>query len=83
MNKLFKDFGRVTNDQDALLNKNGVGLGLNLSNKLASLLAPQASENRGILVESEYKKGSKFSFFIADKFRGDLERKIVTEQNKD
>jgi signal transduction histidine kinase len=35
MKKLFKDFGRVTNEQDLLLNKNGVGLGLNLSNKLA------------------------------------------------
>lgn len=34
LTKLFKDFGRVMNEKDLIMNKGGVGLGLNLSNKL-------------------------------------------------
>ena len=59
--KLFKLFGRVE-QQDSNLNTNGVGLGLTISNTLAVLMSP--SDGKGVSLESEYGKGSTFSFII-------------------
>ena len=41
--KLFREFGKIKNKQDMLLNSKGVGLGLNLSNNLAKLLSLKQS----------------------------------------
>lgn len=41
-------------------NKNGVGLGLSICKKLIKLLGP----NERINCKSEYKKGSKFWFYV-------------------
>jgi hypothetical protein len=70
------------NEQDLIMNNGGVGLGLNLSNKLVSLLSPVNSKRKGIHVVSEWKKGSEFFFYIEDKFEGDLERELVVGSNK-
>ncbi len=60
--KLFKIFGRLDNE-DEKINHQGVGLGLMISNNLAKLLCDK-QEFKGIRVESEYGKGSSFSFFV-------------------
>jgi len=60
--KLFKIFGRLDNE-DEKINHQGVGLGLMISNNLAKLLCNK-QELKGIRVESEYGKGSSFSFYV-------------------
>lgn len=62
LKKLFREFGKIENKQDKLLNSKGVGLGLNLSNDLSKLLGPNPEV--GISVKSEYGHGSCFSFDI-------------------
>ena len=62
--KLFKMFGKIE-QEDKKINTNGVGLGLTISNTLAMLLDPSIN-GKGISVESEPNKGSKFSFTIQD-----------------
>jgi len=60
--KLFKMFGKL--DQPNVRdNHQGIGLGLLISNKLARLLSGDVKLG-GILLESEHKKGSTFSFLI-------------------
>jgi len=59
--KLFKMYGRIE-QQDKKINTHGIGLGLTISNTLATLLNPTA--NKGISVESEVDKGTCFSFAI-------------------
>jgi len=63
--KLFQMYGRLTDENSNAVNTQGVGFGLEISNQLATLLA-QDSEFRGIQFESEYGKGSTFSFLIQD-----------------
>ena len=59
--KLFKLFGRL-DQEDKTVNTGGVGLGLTISTSLACLLS--SSNQAGINLESEYGKGSIFSFVI-------------------
>ena len=60
--KLFKMFLKLE-DSDSTLNRQGVGLGLTISDNLARLLCCN-SEKEGIKVDSEDKKGSRFYFVI-------------------
>ena len=62
--KLFKAFGKLDLGDENVMNARGCGLGLMISNSLAKLLAKDTSKN--IKVDSEYGKGSDFSFFIKD-----------------
>jgi len=59
--KLFRMFGRLE-QMDKKVNTHGVGLGLTISNTLAVLLNPE--NEKGIEVQSEFGKGSSFSFII-------------------
>ena len=59
--KLFKLFGRL-DQEDKTVNTGGVGLGLTISTSLACLLS--SSNQAGINLESEFGKGSTFSFVI-------------------
>jgi len=64
-NKLFKMFGKLEHkNTGTIVNSQGVGLGLAISDNLAKLLCIN-NEIAGINVESEYTKGSKFSFVIS------------------
>jgi len=65
--KLFKIFGKLENDQYGV-NHQGVGLGLNISNNLVRVLC-DGEAKEGIKVESEYGKGSKFTFIINNRKR--------------
>jgi len=60
--KLFQRFGRLDHDNDSL-NKQGVGLGLNISNQLAKLLSCSQNE-QNIDIESTFGRGTTFSFVI-------------------
>jgi len=60
--KLFKMYGRV-DQQDSSINTQGVGLGLTISNELVRLLNPNKQVS-GIKFESEFAKGTTFSFTI-------------------
>ena len=62
--KLFKAYSRLEGGESRELNKNGVGLGLLISMKLAALLGPENTE--GIMIKSVYGKGSTFSFQAID-----------------
>jgi CheY-like chemotaxis protein len=72
--KLFKEFGKLDMGKDNTMNSQGVGLGLMISNQLALMLGPKIFkgttlghlEEKGIWFESEYQKGTKFHFRIAD-----------------
>jgi len=63
--KLFKMYGRLEEENSKAVNKQGIGFGLEISNQLAKLLA-EGSDLRGIKVESEFGKGSIFSFLVED-----------------
>ena len=63
LNKLFHAFSKIQNKEDSLLNDQGIGLGLLISNQLADLL--NKSEG-GISVSSKLKQGSEFSFHVYD-----------------
>lgn len=67
LDKLFREFGRIRNKEDEILNEKGVGLGLVLSNQLAYSISPN-TDRQGIKVESEYGKGSQFSFVVENCF---------------
>jgi len=56
--KLFKMYGKLENSQG--VNKNGVGLGLTISEALVKML------NHGIHLESEYGVGTMIHFCIAE-----------------
>lgn len=79
LKKLFREFGKIENKQDKLLNSKGVGLGLNLSNDLSKLLGPNPEV--GISVKSEYGHGSCFSFDIQDRFESEILRKLFCSQS--
>ena len=75
INKLFRPYGRIQ-DENAELNRKGVGLGLLISMNLAVLLGP--SDTKGIQVTSIVSVGSKFSFEIESK--GPFEASSLEEQ---
>jgi len=74
-NRLFQAFGKLDQD-DNHINQQGVGLGLTISDTLARLLCGR-NEARGIKVESEFGKGSVFSFFIRKTLDGGDESEIT------
>src|SRR3990167_8234883 len=85
LGKLFREFGRIQNEGDEVLNEHGVGLGLVLSNRLVRTISPPGI-NRGIDVVSEYGKGSEFSFYLENKFKNHeevnmLRSKTVINEN--
>lgn len=59
---LFKLFGKLE-QEDPEINKNGIGLGLAISNTLAKLLYEDERKN-GIHLDSVFGKGSVFSFCV-------------------
>lgn len=59
---LFKLFGKLE-QEDPEINKNGIGLGLAISNTLAKLLYEDERKN-GIQLDSVFGKGSVFSFCV-------------------
>jgi len=62
--KLFQIFEKIeTGTPETAVNTQGVGLGLTLSNNLAKLLCNNL-KLQGINLETEYGKGTKFSFFM-------------------
>ena len=61
--KLFRLFGKL-DQEDPQINKNGIGLGLSISNNLAKILNNGSQIKDQIQVESEFGKGSKFFFTI-------------------
>lgn len=63
--KLFTNFGKIHNKQNDKLNPQGVGLGLNISNKLAKMLC-ESEEINGLRVESTFGKGTEFYFIVDD-----------------
>jgi CheY-like chemotaxis protein/nitrogen-specific signal transduction histidine kinase len=60
--KLFKKFSKHLNGDQKDLNKNGVGLGLAISNALAERLGPT-----GLKVDSVVGKGSTFTLIVSEK----------------
>ena len=65
---LFRMYGRIDDQRSINLNKEGVGLGLTISNNLVKML----NENeQGISVISEVNKGSSFSFSLLEKTSGE------------
>ena len=56
LNKLFKHFGKLKDKKK--LNTKGTGLGLNISKKIVESMGGTIS------VESEYKKGTKFTMIV-------------------
>ena len=61
LSNLFKAFGKIKQD-DSSINSQGVGLGLNISNEIVKIL--NNDENEHIEVESEFGKGTTFSFVV-------------------
>ena len=79
ISKLFKEFERIEETRNR--NIEGTGLGMNITVQLLSLM------NSSLQVESEYGKGSKFSFTIEQQIIdstpiGNLEKRI-REQSED
>jgi signal transduction histidine kinase/CheY-like chemotaxis protein len=64
--RLFKAFSKIDLGEDMHLNNMGVGLGLSIANNLVKLLGP--TNQAGIRVDSEYGKGTNFSFVLCEKF---------------
>ena len=63
--KLFKAFEKIELGEKSVLNAQGVGLGLVISNNLVLSLGPEDASN-AIKVESEANKGTTFTFWIID-----------------
>jgi len=72
--QLFRDYGKLDLGHQNCLNSQGVGLGLMISNTLAKMLGSQLRSElmeecdhpNGLWFESEYGKGTKFFFRVAD-----------------
>jgi CheY-like chemotaxis protein len=69
--KLFKAFSKIELGQKIHLNQTGVGLGLSIANALVKILGPNS--HQGIKVESEYGKGSVFTFLLKERFEPNSE----------
>ncbi len=79
--KLFKIFSKLENDNSGM-NHQGVGLGLNISNNLVRALCDK-EDSKCIKVESEYGKGSKFTFMIQNRKGKMLEDDSEASQESD
>ena len=77
LGKLFEKFGRIHSKETDRLNPQGVGLGLNTSNRLSKMLC-ENEEINGLRVESVFGRGTEFYFVIDD-----LESSNDTPQSKD
>lgn len=78
--KLFTLFGKI-DQEDAEINKNGIGLGLVISNNLAKLL-DEKSLDQGIHCESLYGKGSLFCFYVDPGPNTEFQPKIRQESSE-
>jgi len=86
--RLLKAFGKIEDDKNKELNPQGIGLGLIISQDITRLLADGIAQipeiEKGLHFESEYQKGSVFSFFFENKNRKpsevEIEDFIETEQ---
>jgi len=78
--KLFKMFGKLEKTEN--VNKGGTGLGLMISDTLARLLNI-ANEDKGIKVESQVGKGSKFYFVISKSLRRPSDAAAATLDSDD
>ena len=65
--RLFKMYGK--SEEVLGINKNGVGLGLTISDGLAKTLGGMMGENRGIEMESRLGVGSRFGFKLLKDYR--------------
>lgn len=65
VHKIFERFGRVQSKETDLLNPQGIGLGLNTSNRLSKMLC-EDEKMSGLRVDSVFGRGSEFSFIIDD-----------------
>lgn len=68
--KLLKAFGKIEDQQNKYLNPQGVGLGLIISQDLASALAKNLSipeDQKGLQFDSTYNEGSTFYFLFENK----------------
>ena len=65
LSKLFQEFGKIDLGAQTSLNRQGVGLGLQISNALAKNLNLNPNDS-GLRVRSVYGKGTTFSFIIDD-----------------
>ena len=65
ISNLFKEFGKIDLGTKTSMNKQGVGLGLQISDALAKKLSLNP-EGGGLRVKSEYGLGTTFSFIIDD-----------------
>ena len=79
LSNLFKAFGKIKQD-DSSINSQGVGLGLNISNEIVKIL--NKDENEHIEVESEFGKGTTFSFVVPYKEGQEQSRKDMTNEEE-
>ena len=77
--KLFKMYGKL-DQKDKKISSNGVGLGLTISNTLATLLS--SHENQSIKIESTLSKGTCFSFVVQSKPRREGGQRNEPKQRK-
>jgi len=69
--KLFQIFGKIEHEEGSTaVNHQGVGLGLTISNSLVDILCDN-KKLQGIDLQSEYGKGTKFSFLIKKNLKED------------
>ena len=69
LSKLFKYFGRLKDSQH--INRKGTGLGLNITRKIVQ------SMNGEIKIESEYRKGTKFSMYVIIEVENEKYKPVV------
>jgi len=79
--KLFQMYGRLKDGE--ALNKNGVGLGLTISNTLVSILNGNDEKGRNIRILSEYKKGSRFSFKILKNLKENQSVEVIPKREEE
>ena len=78
--RLFKMYGKLEDEEG--VNKNGVGLGLTISNALVMMLNGQET-GKGMEIESKYGEGCKFYFKILKDLSGRLDKEsVIIEDNE-
>ncbi|KAL4491361.1 hypothetical protein ABPG72_008017 [Tetrahymena utriculariae] len=83
LENLFDFCGKMDyNKKDEVLNKQGCGLGLTISNSISKDLIDRTQYEGGIKVESKYGEGSTFSILIQDKREINTIKKQQSKQLK-